>query len=575
MVKKITLILCLCCFMLAFSGCDRKTETTTDLTESTTITTTEGTPVTTTDPLREDETANIILDFDLSGVSYLAPAKAITLHSVLSDHAVLQQGKPIRVFGKGTPGSIALGKLVKDSDPSVSMQNYAIVDEFGNYVMELGAYTASFDTYTLTVSDTVHEIKITDLLIGEVWIAGGQSNMAIKVSEMNEGTATMTAAANNQIRIFYQDIGNDNGQYPSVPANDVRNGVWKAADLGSNIAECSAIGYSFATELYRLLKEERLSVPVAIINTAKGGSKIQSWLPRAAMLANSVLKNYVLSQQYTFDDEPYDSTNWNNYNHPSALYNTKIAPLFQFQIKGVLWYQGESDANYNATLIALPLLIDTWSAGFNQNEELLDFVFVQIAPYDDTDPFLGESTRNSYMTTWPAQRQAQLDVARMEKYAPHTCIVPIYDISLVWEAPSTQFLWTHPIHPLTKIPVGLRCGKVAYSKYYYGVVDFEAPLIESFTYDATSITITFSHVARGLALFKNASLGVTTMEIFHKNGIREYVACTILDANRIQIQGIDTSDVEYFAYSYLTRNEMSNLGSSYGTPAIPFKIKLE
>jgi len=100
-------------------------------------------------------------------------------------------------------------------------------------------------------------------------------------------------------------------------------------------------------------------------------------------------------------------------------------------------------------------------------------------------------------------------------------------------------------------------------------------MIESFIYDASSITITFSHVARGLALFKNASLGVTTLEIFHKNGIRQSVACTILDANRIQIQGIDTADISYFAYSYLTRNESSNLGSSYGTPAIPFKIKLE
>jgi sialate O-acetylesterase len=488
---------------------------------------------------------------------------------------VLQQGKPIRVFGKGTPGSIALAKLVKDSDPAVSSQNYAIVNQFGNYVMELDSFVASFETYTLTVSDTVHEIKISDLLIGEVWIAGGQSNMAIKVSEMNEGSSTMAAASNNQIRIFFQEVGNDNGEYPTTPATDVRNGSWKTADLSSSIAECSAIGYSFATELFRLLKEERLSVPVAIINTAKGGSKIQSWLPRAAMLANAVFKNYVQGQGYTFDEEPYSSTDWTNYNRPSALYNTKIAPLFQFQIKGVLWYQGESDANYNATMIALPLLIDTWSAGFNQNDELLDFVFVQIAPYDGADPLLGESSQNYSFTTFPAHRQAQLDVVRMTKYASHACIVPIYDISLVWQAPSSQFLWTDPIHPLTKIPVGQRCGKVAYSKYYYGVVDFEAPMVESFVYDATSITITFSHVARGLALFKNPSLGVTTVEIFHKNGIREYVTCSILDANRIQIQGIDTSDVNYFAYSYLTRNESSNLGSSFGTPAIPFKIKLE
>lgn len=573
-MSRIRLAFVLLCFVFCLTACEKAITTTINtITSLTTEPTEAGT--TTKRPLRDDETSNIILDFDLSQVSFETPKKSISLNSVLSDHAVLQQEKPIRVFGSGTPGSIALSKLVCDSDPSVSYQNYAIVDQFGHYVMELESLSASFETYTLTVSDTVHEIKISDLLIGEVWIAAGQSNMAIKVKEMYQGAETMEAASNEQIRIFYQAEGQDNGNYPSNPFNDVIQGSWMVADLGENIANCSAIGYKFATELFRLLKEVRLSVPVAIINTAKGGSKIQSWLPKSLIQTNSTFKSYVQNAGYSFDELPYDSNNWTNYNQPSALYNVKVAPLFNYQIKGVLWYQGESDASYNITKIALPMLMDCWSKGFNQNDELLDFVFIQIAPYDGTDPANGDSTQNLWNTSWPEQRLGQLDVVKMEKYSATSVIVPIYDISLNWEAPAEQFLWTNPIHPLTKIPVGERAGKIAYSRFYYGVVDFEAPMVESFEYDATSITITFSHVAKGLSLFKNAEQGVKTVEIFHKNGARETVSCTIIDTNRIRITGVDTTDINYVSYSYQTRNELSNLGNSFGTPAVPFKLKLE
>lgn len=578
-MKKCILALMITLTVFALIGCSELTTTSRTTSQislypSTTTSTTITTVSTTTSrQLREDETVDIAQDFDLSEVTYSSPISSLSLHSIISDYAILQQNKPIRIFGKGTPGSIALVKLVKNVDQSISYLNYSIIDNQGQFIVTLPALTASFDAYTLTVSDTLHEIKVHDLLIGEVWLTSGQSNMAMEVKEVEDGLTTMSLANNPYIRIFYQHIGDHNGMYPITPAYDVLQGQWKVANTGENIEHCSAIAYSYATELFRLLSEENLDVPIAVINSAKGGSNMHSWLPRQAMLETDSIKDYVLNKGLTFSTSAYNSYGWDNYNQPQALFSQKIAPLFNFQIKGVVWYQGESDGFYSPTIDSIPLLIDTWSAGFNQNDDILPFVLVQLAPYDGQNPMT--NTPNPDYVAYAAHRMAQLDVVKMDKYSASTVLIPIYDVSLKWDVPLTQFAYKDPIHPTTKLPVGERSAKIAYSKFYYGVVDYEAPMIESYTYDASSITIEFSHVARGLKLYKNETSGVATVSVYLKNGIRQSVSCEIIDDNHIRITGIDTTQIAYFAYGYMTRNDQANLSNSYGVPAIPFKIQLE
>jgi len=537
---------------------------------------TQTTVVTTTaNVLRANETLNIVLDFNLSDVTYVTPIEPIKLLSILSNKAILQQGKPIRVSGTATPGTVALVKIVLNSNQAIQFQNYSIVDDAGNYIVELPALSASFDSYTLTVSDTITEIRATDILIGEVWIAGGQSNMGLKVKEMEDGALTMSQANNNKIRIFYQYEGDNNANYPFTPNQDVISGSWKSADNGENIADCSGVGYGYALELFNQFQSQDLDVPVGIINTAKGGSNIFSWIPSDEMQTSTVLSNYVTSKGFHFSESSYNSYGWENYNEPSALFNQKIAPLFNFQIAGVLWYQGESDALYDPNIDALQILMDSWSRGFNQNNDLLPFVFIQIAPYDGTDPIGHPSTSNYAYVGFPNQRLAQYDVSKMEKYQDTSTLVPIYDISLKWDVPVSQFYWKDPIHPVTKMPVGERSAQIAFSKFYSGTIDYLAPSVSGFDFDGTSITIAFEHVGEGLLTYKNADQGVLTVEVFNFNKTRQTVNCEIIDASHIRITGISTTNVEYVAYSFFTRNEESNLTSSYLIPAIPFKIKIQ
>ncbi|MFA5006875.1 MAG: sialate O-acetylesterase [Candidatus Izemoplasmatales bacterium] len=550
---------------------------------TTTASTTIGTPVATTTTLptalsttvrttRADETSDIALDFDLSQYDYLAPTVPIALPSIFADHLVFQRNKPIRVFGTGTPGGIALAKLVLAQDPSVFETAAAIVAADGTFALELAALPGSFDAYVLTVSDTVREIRIVDVLVGEVWIAGGQSNMAMTVREADGGVALADAADDSRIRIFDQAIGDHDGSYPSSPAADVAGGAWTVADSAAGVLDCSAIGYAFARELKRLLGEEHLDMPVAILNTAKGGSYLHSWLPRETMQASEAALDRIDDLGWTLSRAHWNEFGWDNYNQPSALYNQKIAPLLGFAIGGVLWYQGESDPVYDASLAMIPLLIESWSAGFNRDGTLLPFAMIQLAPYDGADPTLGPAA-NPKQVFFAYHRQAQLEVLMDPRYAATTVLVPIHDVSLAWNVPAGQFAWADPIHPVAKIPVGERAGKEAYTAFFYGAVDFLPPTVASIAYDATTITIAFDHVARGLRLIGSAA-SVATVEVILKNGIRTDVACTILDKDEIRIEGIDTTQVAAVAYGYRSRNEDANLASGYGIPALPFRLPL-
>jgi sialate O-acetylesterase len=292
------------------------------------------------------------------------------------------------------------------------------------------------------------------------------------------------------------------------------------------------------------------------------------------MTASAAATAYVSSKGWDFGEATWNDHGWDNYNQPSALFNKTIAPLFGFNIGGVVWYQGESDPTYASATTMIPLLIDAWSAGFNSDGSLLPFVLIQLAPYDGTDPLLGASSSPTWIY-FAEHRRAQYELVTSAVYAATTVAVPIYDVSLVWDVPTTQFAWKDPIHPVTKIPVGARAGKEAYTAFFWGAVDFLPPTVSGIETDATSITIAFDHVARGLKTFKDSAAGVLTVELHMKNGIRRTVACTIVDANHIGIVDVDVPNVAFVSYAYMTRNETANLSSSYDIPALPFFLALD
>jgi len=583
-MKKIFTLLLSVAISIVLIGCDSSLTSETSSIASTTsssqlgtsMTSTENTSVTTmqstTLSTRNNEKENILLDFDLSSIEYLSPTKEFSLHSMISNDVIFQQQKEIRIFGKAEAGTIILIKLTKDLDNSENYTNYAIVPENGEWISSLPALEASFDTYTLTISDTIHESYITNCLIGEVWLISGQSNMELKVREMDLGYDLFNSVNEEYIRVFHQARLNNNSLFPYEPSYDVINGSWKIANQYDHISDASGIGFSFAYRLFYVFLQQGLQVPVAIINTPIGGTQIQSWLPRAEVQNNTTLSNYVISHGYETGFVGWNSKGWNNHNQVSANFNLKISPLSNFNIKGVAWYQGESDPVYQESVISIKALIDSWSEIFNKNDELLYFALIQVAPYDGADPFLGNSS--NWYSGFAFHRRAQFDIVMDPIYSQKVFIVPIYDIDLKWDVPTSQFAWADPIHPVVKLPVGQRLSKMVMSFVYLKDEEYLAPLFDSIELGDDYITIQFNNVGTGLQFIKNPENGVTTVEVILYSGVKVNVEAQIISFNSIRLVYQNIEDVQYVSYSNLSRNELSNLAGSNGIPVIPFVIEV-
>lgn len=532
--------------------------------------------------------SGIAAEFDLSAVTYQKPSTQFTLHSMISDNVVFQQQKIIRIAGQAEAGTVILVKIASDVDAAESHKAFSVVPANGEWEVTLPKLAASYDTYTLTVSDTVNESEVKNCLIGEVWVIAGQSNMELKVSQMTDGPASTANIDEKNIRIFYQDVSNGNAEFPYEPQFDVLGGNWKVADSASHVADSSGIGLAFAQKTLQSFIDQGQNVPVAIINAHRGGSKIQAWLPREVVKGSEDITAYVTSQPNTYIDgkffevdnaDDWNNNSWDNYVQVSALFNRKLSPLTYFNIKGVAWYQGESDPVYEANVHNIKALIDSWSKLFNRNDELLPFALIQLAPYNGSNPFASAAIQYGGYHGFSDHRRAQLEIAKDKKYADTVQLVPIYDFALDWETTEEIFKFKDPIHPLAKRPVGERLADIVMSAFYLEDDKNIAPIYDANESDIgdNSATVTFNNVGTGLVLFKDQAEGVTTVEVVTRVGKSHTVAAEILPPNQIHIPGapltalnLDISNVSFISYSHYSRNEKSNLAGSHGVPVLPF-----
>ncbi|NLG82136.1 MAG: sialate O-acetylesterase [Bacilli bacterium] len=509
---------------------------------------------------------------DTPNIDYKLPTKKFILNSLISNNMMFQRDKPIRIFGEAEPHTIIIVKLYKEEDPTYIKEAYTLVPESGAWLIELESEPGSFDQYILEITDTIYKETIRNVVFGDLYLTGGQSNMALKLKYIIDNAKYMHNVNERNLRIFYQDDLSNSVNYPYEAQKDVVNGRWRVANSLANIEEASAIGYVFMYELYHHLKVQGKAIPIGIINSARGGSSIFSWLDRDVINNSTELVAYLDENRIARDEKGWNTKGTNNYNQVSALYNSKIAPLTNFHIKGVIWYQGESNATYYPNNYAIPTLIDSWSKAFNRDNELLPFLLIQLHPYDGTDPLLGPSERNYTYFNYALHRQAQFETVMREKYKKTTVIIPIYDVDLTW-----QVIPKYPneaiYHPLTKAPIGVRTAKAIATLLYEDEVDYLPPIYKSHTFTATSITIEFDHYGDYLTTLDGKAY-VTTVEVYSYNGKRSTIAGEIIEPNKIRISNVDTSLIEAISYSNFSRNEASNLANSLGIPAIPFKVNL-
>lgn len=342
------------------------------------------------------------------------------LASVFGDNMVLQQQEKVSIWGMDLPNS----KITIIT--SWGIKSIIKADENGLWSAKLKTKEASFNSENIKIKGS-ETIVINNVLIGEVWLCSGQSNMDMPMNGLGKSKIVnseyyLKKSINKNIRLFNKP------RAASIQPSLEMGGKWEESNKES-AKKFSAIGYLFALELF-----DKLNVPIGIIETAWGGTRIEAWLPKEYLIK---YKDVKIPNKLHQDQKKQKK--------PSFLYNAMIHPFQDFKIKGVLWYQGESNRTKPKPYYNLMLdLIHSWREQWN--DKRLPFYFVQIAPYNYVKHKKGKINFANFI------REAQFKISETIK---NTGLVVTTDLGDC-----------NDIHPSKKAKVAKRLSKWALNREY-------------------------------------------------------------------------------------------------------------
>jgi sialate O-acetylesterase len=380
----------------------------------------------------------------------LAAAAAPEFALLFRDHAVLQRGMPVPVWGRAAPG-----EHVRVSFAGQAVGATAGSD--GRWIAVLAPLTESSAGADLTVVGK-EAVAIHDVVVGEVWLCSGQSSIEAAVDERDpggrtEGVPRETAAALHPLIRQFKVLAQSATSPVEIPV-----GEWSVC-TPTTVGRFSAVGYSFARDLFT-----RLGVPIGIVNCTSGSAPIEAWMSPAAFAALPGLANGLPAAGAGHEDAERRTT--------SSLFNEMIQPLLPFAIRGVIWYQGESNVG-RAPLYAMqfPSLISAWRSHFGEGD--LPFFWVQLASH----PGAAQGDQWAYL------REAQSRALSL----PSTGQAVAIDMG---EAASAG--------PAALSEVGRRLALIAKARVYSIPVDYSGPVFSSATAEGPAMRVQFQFAGEGL-----------------------------------------------------------------------------
>lgn len=390
--------------------------------------------------------------------SLFAPISAkITLPSLLSDHMVLQQNTNVKLWGKSDAKKVSVTTSWNHTAYS------ADTDAEGHWIVQVRTPQAG-GPYQISITDG-DPVTLKDVLIGEVWLCSGQSNMEMPVKGTGgqpvEGSFETLLGVQSQTPIRMVKIAHCASKVPKQGTD----GRWKTSSP-QNVANTTAVGYYFAERLYNMLK-----VPIGIIDDSWSGSTIEAWMDRP------MLEPFVELTNIDYPDNDVQEIK-SPHRTPQLLYNGMIAPVINFTIKGVLWYQGESNMGAHAAYERLlPAMVNGWRKKWEQGN--FPFYYVQLPPYR----YDGEDLVRAALF-----REAQ---ARSLSRIPNSGMVVTIDLGE-----------RNTVHPPQKKTLGERLAAMALSNTY-GIkgIPCRFPTYLSHEKKENKITVTFDNAPMGLKFY--------------------------------------------------------------------------
>lgn len=447
-----------------------------------------------------------------------------------SDGMVLQQQTSALVWGHATAGAKV---SVKPSWGSASYS--ATTDEDGVWRVYVDTPEASYENYSIKVKGDGGEMTISDVLVGEVWVASGQSNMEMPIRGFTncpvEGANDVISAAPmpDKLRMFTVAIWQ-----PDEPEADVHETRgWEKAGPAT-VAEMSATAYFFARKLNSVL-----DVPVGILALPRGGAAVESWLPKETLEAWG-------------DDcsEEYIAANCVEWSMPFKMYNGMEQPVKGYTARGFIWYQGCTNVGRDEQFEPrMQELVRQWREDWGDSDNSMPFYQCEIAPYHYDG---GQEGKAALL------RQAQHNAAHS---IPNSAIVVTNDLAYDYEI--------HNIHPCQKEAVGTRLAWIALNRDYgFSRIACESPELQKISRLNDGVLVEFTNCTNGI----NRTLGVEGLEVCGANGVYRPVSEIRFNDNPqgIFIKGSDIRGVRYGWGDF----KPGNLKNNEGLPFSPFEAKL-
>lgn len=448
--------------------------------------------------------------------------------SVISSDMVLQQGQKVPIWGMATPNERI---KVTFCDQSISTR----ADAGGRWEVELQPMKADKSPKQMIIKGKKTSIVYENILVGEVWLCSGQSNMEYRMKLVpqfappakgeDQAALELEKPANPMMRVFISD------QKHSWPS-------WKVAD-GKSLANVSVVGYFFGKNI-----QEKLDVPVGIIMAAVGGTRIETWTSKEAYRNSSVFASQLAA------------TGRISGLGPGERYEKLIVPLLPFAVKGFLWYQGESNCGIGdrAYVEKYKILVESWRKAF-KNEDA-PFYSVLLAPHIYSDRIHRSTSKAVTAEELPLFREQQLKTLSV---VPNTDVIAISD--LVDDL--------RDIHPSYKWKVGERLARVALAKDYGSTeIIWSGPRVAEIKVRGNFIVVAFNHCAKGLRT--NDGKRVLWFEVAGKDGIFRPAIADIEGKDKVKIchPMIDHPVKVRFGWH---ETAIPNLENSEGLPAVPFE----
>lgn len=400
----------------------------------------------------------------------LAPAAVaeVSLPSVFSDHMVLQRRQANRVWGKAAPAekvTVTIG----------TQSHAATAGADGAWQVTLTPMEASSTPATLTAKGAANEVTIADVLVGEVWVASGQSNMASGLSQVDGGAAEAQKADHPQIRLL--TIPTRGSQTPIWTQPNVRWVVCTPQTAG----RFSAVGYIFAQQIH-----EAVGVPVGIICNAWAGSRGEAWIDRKYFDGHENLLPLVARydgfekqmKELEANGQPVPGnlrSDVTGDDRPANAWNGIVASHAGYGIRGVLWYQGEGNAPRGHQYRELfPVLIESWRKEWGQGD--FSFYWVNLPGNSTENPTLARNPEPTD-SKWAELREAQtMTLAKVKNGG---------------QAVAIDLGGNGDLHPRNKRDIGLRLAAIALARDYGIQKPYLSPTYRAMKADGNKITLTF------------------------------------------------------------------------------------